>query len=262
MKSENIFKKNQMIITALAIMIAVAGYLNYSGSKLDSAKVETDADASLTEEDAEAAADISAEDIYAQTGLEELQFADGDIESLDQDAEDLAAADAQAAAETDGTETADAGTEETETADASGTETAAVDEDEEPGEAVLANSSTAGVGIAAEAKLTREQLRSKNKETLLEVINNTNISDAQKQEAIDSMVELTDIAEREAAAEILLEAKGFEDVVVSITDDQADVVVNMAEVDEAGRAQIEDIVKRKTGISGENIIITPVAAQE
>ncbi len=246
---KNIFKKNQMIITALAIMIAVAGYLNYSGSKLDSAKVTTDADAS-SEEDAEASADISAEDIYAQTGLEELQFADGDILSLDQDAEDLEAADA----ETQGTETADA--------EADGTDVADVDENEEPGEAVLANSSTAGVGVAAEAKLTREQLRSKNKETLLEVINNTNISDAQKQEAIDSMVELTDIAEREAAAEILLEAKGFEDVVVSITDDQADVIVNMTEVDEAGRAQIEDIVKRKTGISGENIIITPVAAQE
>ncbi len=43
---KNIFKKNQMIITALAIMIAVAGYLNYSGSRLDSAKVTTDADAS------------------------------------------------------------------------------------------------------------------------------------------------------------------------------------------------------------------------
>ncbi len=258
---KNIFKKNQMIITALAIMIAVAGYLNYSGSRLDSAKVTTDADASA-EEDAEAAADISAEDIYAETGLEELQFADGDIVSLDQDAEDLAAADAEASAETEGTETADAAADGTETADASGTETAEVDENEEPGEAVLANSSTAGVSIAAEAKLTREQLRSKNKETLLEVINNTNISDAQKQEAIDSMVELTDIAEREAAAEILLEAKGFEDVVVSITDDQADVVVNMTDVGEAGRAQIEDIVKRKTGISGENIIITPVAAQE
>ena len=258
---KNIFKKNQMIITALAIMIAVAGYLNYSGSRLDSAKVTTDADAPA-EEDAEAAADISAEDIYAETGLEELQFADGDIVSLDQDAEDLAAADAEAFAETEGTETADAAADGTETADASGTETAEVDENEEPGEAVLANSSTAGVSIAAEAKLTREQLRSKNKETLLEVINNTNISDAQKQEAIDSMVELTDIAEREAAAEILLEAKGFEDVVVSITDDQADVVVNMTDVDEAGRAQIEDIVKRKTGISGENIIITPVAAQE
>ena len=258
---KNIFKKNQMIITALAIMIAVAGYLNYSGSRLDSAKVTTDADASA-EEDAEAAADISAEDIYAETGLEELQFADGDIVSLDQDAEDLAAADAEASAETEGTETADAAADGTETADASGTETAEVDENEEPGEAVLANSSTAGVSIAAEAKLTREQLRSKNKETLLEVINNTNISDAQKQEAIDSMVELTDIAEREAAAEILLEAKGFEDVVVSITDDQADVVVNMTDVDEAGRAQIEDIVKRKTEVGADQIVITLLNLEE
>ncbi len=217
---KNIFKKNQMIITALAIMIAVAGYLNYSGSKLSGAKLQTGGDAS-------AADDISAEDLYAQTGLEELQFADGDIQSLDSDRE----------------------------------ETAEVEEGEEPGEAVLASSS-AGTGFAAEAKLSREQLRSKNKETLLEVINNTNISEAQKQEAVDSMVELTDIAEKEAAAEILLAAKGFEDVVVSITDGQADVVVNMENVDDAGRAQIEDIVKRKTGISGENIVITPAAQTE
>ena len=233
---KNIFKKNQMIITALAIMIAVAGYLNYSGSRLDSAKVS--GEAGTKEDDADAAADISAEDIYAQTGLEELQFADKEIASLDQDPEDL---DAVASKET---------------------ETEEVDETEEPGEAVLASSSTAGVGIAAEAKVTREQLRSKNKETLLDVINNTNIPDAQKQAAVDSMVELTDIAEREAAAEILLEAKGFEDVVVSITNGQADVVVNMAKVDDAGRAQIEDIVMRKTGIAGENIVITPAAAAE
>ena len=75
---KNIFKKNQMIITALAIMIAVAGYLNYSGSKLDSTKVTANTEASAEEDDS-IAADISAEDMYAQTGLEELQFAEGDI---------------------------------------------------------------------------------------------------------------------------------------------------------------------------------------
>ena len=96
---KNIFKKNQMIITALPIMIAVAGYLNYSGSKLSGAKLQTGGDAS-------AADDISAEDLYAQTGLEELQFADGDIQSLDSDRE----------------------------------ETAEVEEGEAPGEAVLASS--------------------------------------------------------------------------------------------------------------------------
>jgi stage III sporulation protein AH len=32
---KRIFKKNQIIITTLAIMIAIAGYLNYSGKLLD-----------------------------------------------------------------------------------------------------------------------------------------------------------------------------------------------------------------------------------
>ncbi|MCI8853764.1 MAG: SpoIIIAH-like family protein [Lachnospiraceae bacterium] len=220
---KRIVKKNQIIITALAIMIAVAGYLNYSGSKLDLASTNagTDGDA--------LALDISSEDQYAQTGLEELVFDDGDIASLDADLEDL--------------------------------ESAELTQGETPGEAVL-TSTTANVGFASEAKISREQLRAKNKEILMEVINNTNISEEQKQEAIDSMIELTDIAERETAAETLLAAKGFEDVVVSITDDMVDVVVNMAEVDDAGRAQIEDIVKRKTGLPGESIVITPMTSQD
>ena len=83
-----------------------------------------------------------------------------------------------------------------------------------------------------------------------------NISEEQKQEAIDGMIALTDIAEKETAAEILLEAKGFDDVVVSIADGMVDVVVNTSELTEAQRAQIEDIIVRKTGISAENIVIS------
>ena len=124
-----------------------------------------------------------------------------------------------------------------------------------PGEAVLTSTGT-GAGITAQAKVNREQVRSKNKEVLLEIINNVNIADDQKQDAIDAMIHLTDISEREAAAEMLLEAKGFTDVVVNITDDTADVVVNMADIGDAERAQIEDIMKRKTGVPAENIVIT------
>ncbi len=125
-----------------------------------------------------------------------------------------------------------------------------------PGEAIL-TSTGGGSAFIAEAKLNREQIRAKNKETLLEVINNENIAEEQKQEAVASMTSITDIAEREAAAELLLEAKGFLDCVVSVTDGMADVVVNQAELSEAERAQIEDIVKRKTGIDGSGIVITP-----
>ena len=71
---------------------------------------------------------------------------------------------------------------------------------------------------------------------------------------------MTDIAEKETAAEILLEAKGFDDAIVSIDGDSVDVVVNTAELTEAQRAQIEDIVIRKTGVGADSIIISTVDA--
>ena len=109
------------------------------------------------------------------------------------------------------------------------------------------------------AKLDREQVRAANKESLLGIINNTSLDEAGKAQAVNKMIELTDIAEREAAAELLLEAKGFVDVIVSITDGQADVVVNKSSLSDTERAQIEDIIKRKSGVSVENITISSVS---
>ena len=123
-----------------------------------------------------------------------------------------------------------------------------------PGEAVL----TGSTGFAAQAKVSREQVRSQNKADLQDIINNSEIDDEEKQEAIHTMVSMTDLTEKEAAAELLLEAKGFQDVVVNLTGETADVVVPDAELSDAQRAQIEDIVKRKTGIAAENIVITPL----
>ena len=76
------------------------------------------------------------------------------------------------------------------------------------------------------------------------------------------MVSMADLTEKESAAELLLEAKGFENVIVNLTGETADVVVPEADLTEANRAQIEDIVKRKTGIAPENIVITPLNESE
>ena len=73
---------------------------------------------------------------------------------------------------------------------------------------------------------------------------------------------MTDIAEKETAAEILLEAKGFDDAIVSIDGGSVDVVVNTEELSEAQRAQIEDIVIRKTGVSADAIVISAVDNDE
>ena len=60
----------------------------------------------------------------------------------------------------------------------------------------------------------------------------------------------------------MLEAKGFSDAMVSISEGNADVVVSAKELSNQQIAQIEDIVKRKTGIASQKIVITPVAVEE
>ena len=70
------------------------------------------------------------------------------------------------------------------------------------------------------------------------------------------MIELTEIAEKENAAETLLMAKGFADPVVSISSDKVDVVINAASITDPQRAQIEDVVKRKAEVGAESIVIT------
>ena len=71
------------------------------------------------------------------------------------------------------------------------------------------------------------------------------------------MVKLTENNEIENTIETLLKAKGFSDVVVTINDNQADVVISQAEIGDDKRAQIEDVIKRKTDIEVKNITITP-----
>lgn len=235
---KNMIKKNQMMITALAIMIAVAGYLNFAGTKVtdeDLMSVSGEMGATgLTQEDAEAEyaalLDLSEEDI---------EQAAGEIESLDSDVT-----------------MAESGSVDEELAKALAEEQM----DEVPGEAVFTSAETSPA--LSGAKLEKEQTRLQNKETLLEIINNANISETQKQEAVSSMISMTDIAEKETAAEILLEAKGFDDAIVSIDGDSVDVVVNTAELSEAQRAQIEDIVIRKTGVSADAVVISTVNSDE
>ena len=70
-------------------MIAVAGYLNYAGTSFDSSMLTAGSDSVSESDDSDMTADISAEDIYAQTGEEEKT----DIASLDEDYEETASAD-------------------------------------------------------------------------------------------------------------------------------------------------------------------------
>lgn len=253
---KNLIKKNQLMITALAIMIAIAGYLQFAGTGLEEEYLTVeddfytegasavDSNGIITENyTAGMLLDLSEEDLLlnAPDNLTEIPSLDSEADIIVEDYLENGMIIAGIESSVEG-------------------QTARVtpDEDEIPGEAVF-TSTTSAMTILSDAKLLKEQTRARNKESLLDIINSDGLTDAQKQEAVDTMVAMTAIAEKEAAAEILLEAKGFRDVVVSINGNAVDVVVNATELDDVMRAQIEDIVKRKTEISAENIIISTVA---
>ncbi len=254
-------KRNQIMITALAIMIAVAGYLNFAGTKAGQEQLASADAQNAGEEDMTALLDLSEEDIVSDIDSGDVS----DIDSLDSDQEAAAVdnyldesmtADAALSGEVEA-DVAVAAEGIDEASAELAQEEASVSDSGVPGEAVFTSST--GISSLAGAKLQKEQTRARNKETLLDIINNENISEEQKQDAINGMINLTDMAEKETAAEILLEAKGFTDVVVSISGTSVDVVVNASTLTDAQRAQIEDIVTRKTGITPENIIISPVS---
>lgn len=202
---KKLFRKNQIIVTLLAVLIAVAGYLNYADKNEKAKEVSND----------------TYDSVYSN---DDLVSGDGDIESLD-------------------------GEENVE------------DTTEEPGAAVLTNGTSLS-SFMVQARLDREQTRSKNKETLLEVINNEAVKESEKKKAVKTMTKITEICEMENNIETLLKAKGFSDIVVTLTDTQADVIVSSNEVDDSKRAQIEDVIKRKTGLTADNITITPASSEQ
>lgn len=236
-------RKNQWIITALAVLIAVAGYLNFTGQEIDkngwksvmslsgkeTAAPQENADA--VRENADAAAQ---EEMTGQKKESKKTSADTTLDiSAQEDGEDYTVAD-------------------------SGELKSASEEN--PGEAVMVSNSL-GADYFSSAKLSREQSRAKNKETLMTIINNDKIASKDKKSAIDQVAQLTKDAQLESAAELMLEAKGFTDSVVSIEKGSADVIVNAGELTQQQLAQITDIVTRKTKISADNIVITPVAVK-
>lgn len=203
---KRIMKKNQIIVTTLAIMIAVAGYLTFAKDidlKAKETSGETDKVLNVDEE--------------VETNSDEIWSEDDILVQAEDESSD-------------------------------------VDENTVPGEAVLTQSST----VIAAAKNDKAQTRAQNEAMLQEIIDNANLSESEKTEAVNKMVAIAANSEMETAAETLLQAKGFSNVMVSITESSADVVVDAEDLTEAQVAQISDIINRKTGITYDNIVITPV----
>ena len=233
-------RKNQIVITALALMIAVAGDLNFSGKEFSLSEAKNTKKQEKTDE---VALDLTDEDMLSYSDL------------TSDTKETMASADAA------GSEVSKDAAEETLNPDVSdgGDDSlisAAVTDDVKGAEEVAETKSDAVVNAVMKAQLSKEQSRAQNKEMLNDLINNENATKKQKKKAANRLMQLSDFMEKEAAAEQVLSAKGYENAMVSMSEDAVDVMVSLDEITDVDRAKIEDVVQRKTGVSINNIVIS------
>jgi len=127
----------------------------------------------------------------------------------------------------------------------------------EAGEAIFVNRDSSS-SFFVQARLNREQSRSHERAILNDLINNNNVEVEQRAQAADVMLEIQRRIERETAAEALIESKGFAEAYVRISDNGVDVIVCRDTLTDSDLAQIMDIIKRKTGVSEQQIHISPM----
>ncbi len=224
-------KRNQIVICALVAMIGVAGYLNYVDTGINDTQMVLSDNMELTplfSDNADGSA--TASEMYEESSDE--------VVSGEESTDDFASNDDPTISVSDAADSMDN----------------AVVANEKPGDAVFVNGTT-DTSYFVQAKLDREQVRAKEKDMLMEMVNSSATPEKQKSEAAEEVLELQKRIEKENAAEAMIESKGFNGVYVRIDDDTVDVVVNKPELTDQEIAQIQDIVSRKTGLTADKIRI-------
>jgi stage III sporulation protein AH len=232
-----VLKRNQIIITALVIMIAVAGYLTWLDSRADDEHI------GYRLNDGEIAA------LIGPTGtLVNFFPEDGYTQGVHNPA-------ITAAGE---------GITFPALSDLNLAEIAAIPTNEEniteAGEAIFVDRRNDS-SFFVQARLNREQHRSGLRATLTDIINNENVSDAQREQAVEDKLEIQRRIERESSLESLLESKGFSEVYVRISDNGVDIIVGQETLTNSELAIILEHAMRKTGMRENQVFVSPMRRQ-
>ncbi|HHX62064.1 MAG TPA: SpoIIIAH-like family protein [Epulopiscium sp.] len=278
-----VFKRNQIIITALVFMVSIAAYLNFTDNKnAVQPTFEGDGEKITAGVDGAQAIDENYDDFFTT-----YEFADIDTLAPDDPMEEGLTAEGEIAGKEALVEEGVAGeglVEEGIAENSLGQDQtthelpqgniimslkdkmmaenkdamAKANPKSVDNEEVVLVSNSYDVNYFVEAKMDREQKRSEQIEMLSECIGSGTLDKDSKSSAATNLITLQERIEKESAIESLLKAKGFKEVFVRMSDNDVDVVINREKIEEADIAQIEDIVRRKTGYATSQIKISPL----
>ena len=216
-----LFKKNQVIIYVIALMLVAAGYLNYTANGNTNSIIPT----SGTEDELAQMANIgdaqlvSSNDIVNETENDYTNNVTNNIINN--------------------------------TTNAKG---------EEANKTVATSSNAGKTSNSSDyfktSKLERDTMYSQMIETYEKVLNSDNSLETQKQSATDEIKKINDTKNSIMICENLIQTKGFENSVVFVNGESVSVIIEASELSKEQVAQIQNIISREMNAKAENIHIS------
>lgn len=105
------------------------------------------------------------------------------------------------------------------------------------------------------SRLNRENMYSQRIENYQDILNNTNVSETQKKIAQEEITKLNNEQNAIMIAENLIKTKGVDDLIILVNGDSVNVVVGGEELEKETIAQIQNIITRELGTDIGNIHI-------
>ena len=231
---KQILKKNQIIISVIAIMLIAAGYMNYTSNEKQA--LET---AVLTDSEK-----------YAGIGdatLVSANVADNNDLVNNNEAQNITDESTKNEDKKDKIKSNEQNTE--------------IKENDENVAKNEINTSTtvtenSGDQYFAELRLERDKMYSQMLESYQKILSNNQISETQMEISENEIKKINDTRNAIMIAENLIKNKGFQDLIIFINGDSISIIVKAKELKEEQIAQIQNIISRELKGEIENIHIS------
>ena len=234
---KQILKKNQIIISVIAIMLIAAGYMNYTSNEKQA--LET---AALT--DSEKYAGIGDATLVSANVADNNDLVNNN-ETQNTDNENN-----NTLKEVDKKDEIKLNEQNTETKEN--------DKNTVPNEVNTSTTVTENSGdqYFAELRLERDKMYSQMLESYQKILSNNKISETQKEISENEIKKINDTRNAIMIAENLIKNKGFQDLIIFINGDSISIIVKAKELKEEQIAQIQNIISRELKGEIENIHIS------
>ena len=216
-----ILKKNQLIILVISLMLMTAGYLNFTSQEADKEKLSALGDATLVSVNA-------IENEIVENGVIENGVIENGIE-----------------------ENTNSSEEESVENNANTNISENIENNSVPTDAEIEKAN-----YFVQSKLERENMYSQILETYQEIYNNVNSTAEQKTEALNKITEINNEKNAIMIAENLVQAKGFEDIVIFSNANSISVIIKAEKLEAEQIAQIQNIISRELAVGVEAINIS------